>query len=156
MDWLQDLADWPVATALRRSSIAYLLVNASHIVSFGLLVGSIATLDMRMLGLFRNTPLGALGPILSRVAAAGLLLSIATGLVLFTVRPIAYAENPAFLAKLGLVGFGAANALLLQRSPDWRLALEGGTIRPSVRVAAFASLVVWIAAVLAGRWIGFL
>jgi len=157
MELLQALSEWPVAAALRRSSLVYLLVNAAHIFSIGLLVGSIVTLDLRVLGMFRRFPLTALGPPLSHMAAAGLVLAMVTGFLLFTVRPVAYAQNSAFLAKLALVGFGIANALTLHFGRQWRLALAGGGA-PSmqVRLAAFLSIVLWAGAVIAGRWIGFL
>jgi hypothetical protein len=105
---------------------------------------------------FRSHPLAHLGPPLRRVAALGLLLAAATGFLLFSTRPLAYAENPAFLAKLGLIGLGAANVLLLAGNRHWRAALDGGPVHGSVRAAALVSLVVWVGAVIAGRWIGFL
>lgn len=153
---LQALSEWPVAAALRGSSVAYPLVNAAHIASVGLLFGAIVTLDLRLLGAFRAYPVAQLGPPLRRVAAAGLLLAAATGFLLFSTRPLAYAENPAFLAKLGLVGLGALNALALGRNRHWRRAADGAEVHASVRLAALASLLIWVGAVVAGRWIGFL
>lgn len=153
---LQLLADWPLAAAIRRSGIVYPLVNAAHIAGIGLLLGAIVTLDLRVLGLFRAAPLGALGPPLARVAAGGLALAVATGFLLFSTRPLGYAENPAFLLKLGLVALGVANALLLPRNHHWSVALAGGAVHISLRAAAFLSILIWLGAVLAGRWIGFL
>lgn len=155
---LQAVGEWPVAAALRGSAIAYPLVNAAHILSVGLLVGAIVTLDLRLLGAFRAHPVAQLGPPLWRVAAAGLALAAVTGLLLFTTRPATYAQNPAFLAKLGLVGLGVLNAAALRWNRHWRAAaVEGvGRVHASVRVAALASLLVWVGAVVAGRWIGFL
>ena len=156
MEWLRALADWPLAAALRQSGIAYPLVNAAHILSLGLLVGSIAVLDLRLVGLWRGAPLAVLGPVLSRAAAIGLGLAAATGALLFATRPLAYAVNPAFLLKLGLVGLGVANALALRALPHWRRALAGEAPHGAVRAAAGASLALWVGAVVAGRWIGFL
>lgn len=119
------LSDWPVAAALRRSDLAYPLVSAAHILSLALLVGAIATLDLRLLGVFPGHSVGGLGPPLSRVAAAGLALAAVTGFLLFSVRPAAYAQNPAFLIKLCLLGAGIGNALLLHRGAHWRRALAG-------------------------------
>jgi hypothetical protein len=104
-DALQALSAWPVAAYLRESTVAYATLNAAHIFSIGLLIGSIATLDMRVLGLFRGVPLDALAAPLSRVATLGVAMALATGFLLFSVRPIAYANNPAFLAKISLVAF---------------------------------------------------
>jgi hypothetical protein len=155
-DVLQALAATPVAAYLRTSTVAYATLNAAHIFSFGLLVGSIATLDLRLLGLFRAFPLPALAPPLSRMAAVGVLLAAATGFLLFGVRPVAYAQNPAFLLKITLVALGVANALILRFNRGWRIALDGGPVSRSVRIAAALSLLIWAWAVLSGRWIGFL
>lgn len=156
VEWLGFLGEWPVAAALRRSSLLYPLANAAHILSLAVLVGAIAVLDLRVLGLFRTSPLAHLGPPLARAAAAGLALAVLTGFLLFSTRPLTYAENPAFLLKLGLLVLGALNALALRAAPAWRAALQGDRISLRVRLGAAFSLMIWVSAVVAGRWIGFL
>jgi hypothetical protein len=155
VELLQALEAWSVAAALRRSTLLYPLVNAAHILGIGLLIGAIATLDLRVLGLFRAAPLPVLGPPLVRVAAAGLGLALATGVLLFAVRPAEYAANPAFLAKLGLILGGLSNVLALRLGTGWRGALAGEPVGPPLRTAAALSLLVWLGVVLAGRWIAF-
>jgi len=155
-DGLRLLSDWPVAAAIRQSATLYPLVNAAHILSLGTVLGAIVTLDLRLLGLFRRHSLAALGPPLSRVAGVGLSLAVLTGFLLFSTRPAAYVENPAFLTKLVLVGLGVLNALALRAGRSWRAALGGGPVSGRLRLAALASLLIWIGAVVAGRWIGFL
>lgn len=155
-DLLQWLAGWPGAVALRGSATLYLFVNAAHILSIGLLVGAILPLDLRLIGLFRKVPVSVVGPFLSRMAATGLLLAIVTGFCLFSVRPVAYVTNIAFLTKITLLCLGILNALLLHLQPQWRVAVKDGPISRRVRVAALVSLGVWTGAVLSGRWIGFL
>jgi hypothetical protein len=153
---LDALAAWPVAAALRDSAVAYPIINAAHIISIGLLLGAIVTLDLRLLGAFRSHPLAHLAPPLVRVAATGLAGAAMTGLLLFSTRPGAYAENPAFLAKLALVGCGLMNALVLRLNPKWMEISRDARMPLSVQVQALVSLLTWIAAVIAGRWIGFL
>jgi hypothetical protein len=156
LDLLAALSEWPVAAALRRSAVLYPLVNAAHILSIGLVIGAIFTLDARVLGAFGRVPLGLLGPPLVRMAAIGLGGAAATGFLLFSVRPSAYAANPAFLVKLGLIALGLLNVLALRLGTGWRQALGGGAVVVPVRVAAALSMLVWTGTVLAGRWIGFL
>ena len=156
MELLQAFSEWPGAVVLRRVQLVYLLVNAAHIVSIGLVVGAIVTLDLRILGLFKGYPISVLGPPLSCIAATGVVFAIVTGLMLFSVRPIAYAQNTAFLVKIGLVGFGIVNAVFLHRNRHWRIALSGGKVNRVVKVSALLSIMVWISAIVAGRWIGFL
>lgn len=152
---LEWIGAWPGAAALRGSSTLYLLTNAAHILSLALLVGSAVVLDLRLLGAFGRVPLAAVGPLLSGVAAAGLAATILTGLCLFSVRPEAYAANPAFQTKLALLALATANAAVVSRTPAWRTAVAGGPVVAPLRLAALASLVLWIAVLVAGRWIGF-
>lgn len=153
LEWLGSL---PFAVLMQRSGTLYLLVNAAHIIAIGLLVGTIVSLDLRMLGVFRAAPLTALAPFLSRMAASGLALAILTGFLLFSVRPVEYVANPAFLAKLGLVVLGTLNALWLHAGRHWRGVLSGEPVHAAARMHALVSLLLWLGAVVAGRWIGFL
>ena len=155
MDLLGWIAGSPVAMAMKGSATLYMLVNAGHILSIGLIVGAILPLDLRLVGFFRNTPVAVIGPFLARAAATGVVLAIFTGLLLFSVRPSDYAGNPAFLVKIGLLVLGVINAALLHGGRGWREASSGGGISAPLRLQAAVSLVIWIAAVVAGRWIGF-
>jgi hypothetical protein len=146
----------PPAEWLRESMLAYLLMNATHIVGLGLLLGCILALDVRLLGGFASVPLASLAQFLSRMAAAGLLLAVASGVCLFMVNAPAYVQNNAFLAKLGLIAVALANVLFLRRRRHWALALREGRTNLPVRLHALLSLLLWPAAVVAGRWIGFI
>ncbi|WEA26501.1 DUF6644 family protein [Rhizobium binxianense] len=155
-----DILEWLSATApagaLRRSATAYMFVNAGHILAIGILVGAILPLDLRLAGLFRKVPVEILAPFLSRAAGVGLAAAVVTGFCLFTVRAVEYAANPAFLAKLGLIALGLLNLLIVHFGRGWKTAVSTGIVRPGLRFSAALSAMVWIAAVLAGRWIGFL
>nr|WP_250152605.1 DUF2214 domain-containing protein [Ancylobacter radicis] len=140
---------------MRASWVAYLLVNAAHILGIALLVGPILTLDARLLGLWRAVPLAVLAPLLTRVAAGGLGLALLTGFWLFTVQPADYLGNPAFLAKLALLALALANTGLQHSRPAWRTARAGGEVTAGVRLSAGLSALLWIAVLVAGRWIGF-
>ncbi|TRO97044.1 DUF2214 domain-containing protein [Glycocaulis profundi] len=154
-DLLQWLGQTPPAAFLRSPGMAYPLVSAAHIAAIGLIIGAIGTLDARLLGAFSKRPVAELGPPLARVAAIGVALAVLTGFLLFSVRPVAYAANDMLQLKLALIGLGVANALALRFTPWWRTALAGGAIHPVLRMQAAASLLIWLAALLAGRWIGF-
>ena len=155
MEFLQALHDADFANALRRAQTLYPFVNAGHILSIGLIVGAIATLDLRILGLFRTFSLSQLAPPLSRMAAVGVGCTFLTGFLLFSVQPLAYAQNGPFLAKLVLAALGIGNAIALHSRLAWKRALADGGIEPSLRVQAGLSLSIWIAAVISGRWIAF-
>jgi hypothetical protein len=144
-----------VASALRRSLILYPVVNALHIFGIALLVGSIAPFDLRALGLFGTVPLAPLARFLPNVAAAGLALAATAGLLLFSVKPLDYVGNPAFLTKVTLVALGVANAVAQRRTAGWRALLAGEEPGARVRLGAALSLVIWCSALMAGRMIAF-
>nr|WP_205937013.1 DUF6644 family protein [Rhizobium leguminosarum] len=156
MDTLEWLSATTPALALRRSGTLYMLVNAAHILAIGLLVGAILPLDLRLAGFFRKVPVEIVSPFLSCAAAVGLAAAIVTGFCLFSVRAVEYAGNPAFLAKLGLIALGLLNLSIVHLGRGWKTAVSTGIVRPGLRFSAALSAAIWIAAVIAGRWIGFL
>lgn len=146
----------PVAW-LARSGTAYLVVNAAHIAALGMGVGAALLLDLRLLNAVgRRLPLALIGPFLSRAAAAGLGGAAITGLWLFAVRPLEYLDNTAFQAKLALIALALVNVAAMHAGDGWARALRQGHANLRARVHAAISLVLWLAVVLAGRWIGFL
>ncbi|MGZ2502600.1 DUF2214 domain-containing protein [Rhizobium leguminosarum] len=155
-----DILEWLSATtpavALRRSGTLYMFVNAAHILAIGLLIGAILPLDLKLAGFFRKLPVEIVGPFLSRTAGVGLAAAILTGFCLFSVRAVEYAANPAFLAKLGLIALGLLNLSIVRLGRGWKTAVSSGIVRPGLRFSAVLSAAIWIAAVIAGRWIGFL
>lgn len=152
---LQALNDWSIAVALRQPGAAYPLLSATHIFSLGVLVGAITTLDLRLLGLFRGQPLRVLANPLLRMAVIGLALAVTSGFLLFSVRPVEYAANPAFLIKLVLLAMAAVNIAVLHCLPYWKQAQDRALPHASIQAAAAISLLLWPATIVAGRWIGF-
>lgn len=153
---LEQLETLPPAIWLRRSGTLYLLVNAAHIGSIGLLIGSIVPLDLRLLGLLKPGPLAVLAPVLARTATVGLGLAVLTGAMLFSVQPMEYLGNRAFLVKMGLLAAAALNAWAVRRGQAWARVLDQGKVGAALRAQAGASLLLWLGCLVAGRWIGFL
>lgn len=153
VDWI---GNWPGAHWLQQSGTAYLFVNAAHILGLGLLLGAILPLDLRLL-LGRAPPtLSVLAPMAIRTASVGLTLAVLTGAWLFSVNPGDYLENPAFRWKLLLLSLALANVAVQHR--QWRshgLPEAMGILPMRVRVLASTSALLWIATLVAGRWIGF-
>ncbi|MFN3363457.1 MAG: DUF6644 family protein [Allorhizobium sp.] len=156
MEWLAILGESVVAQALTVSPVLYIFANAAHILSLAMLVGASVILDLRLLGRFKSLPLAETAELLSRIAALALCLAVITGAVLFSVRPVEYAGNTAFLVKLLLVGLGTANAVFVHLSRDWAEMIVEQKASLRLKLGAAISLTTWLSAVLAGRWIGFL
>lgn len=153
--FLQTIAGWPGAVFLQEYWIAYLVVNAAHILGIGLLLGAILPLDVLLLRSMRGRDLLVLGPFLVRAAATGTTLAVITGLWLFSVKPAEYAENPAFLCKAVLLVLAICNIALQHSGEHFDSALCGGQPTARVRALAAASAVLWLSILIAGRWIGF-
>ena len=157
-DFMHALEASAPAAFFRNSAYAYASLAALHVFSVALVVGPLATLDLRLLGLFRAFPVSALAPPLTRAAAIGLYFAILSGFLLFSVRALEYATNLAFLAMIVLVLMALFDAILLRSTLAWRDTLDEDDepIPDTVRAAALRSLLIWAGAVVAGRWIAVL
>ncbi len=122
-----------------------------------LLFGGIVPLDLRLMGCWKGVPLDHLARTLIPVAIVGLVLAVATGSLLFATRPLDYVVEPLFGIKMTLLCAAVLNALLLRRSPQWRLVhvASGAPPRLGWRVAGIASIVLWLGVITAGRLIGY-
>jgi hypothetical protein len=140
----------PVA-ALRESTFAFPLVNALHIVGIALLFGSIVALDLRLLGWRRDAgPAEGFTRLLVPVAVGGLLVAIPTGLLMFATDARAYAASSLFQAKMVVVAVAVGNALWLRAAER-----RGPAPQKRAALAAAASILLWLAAILLGRMLGY-
>lgn len=156
-EWLAAVEATSLATGLRRSFLLYPLVNAGHILGVALLVGAIVPLDLRLLGVWPQTPLRPLWRVLTRMAAVGLCVAIVTGVLLFMTRATEYAVSALFLLKMAVLVLGLLNVLALRLWPvsrDFWL-LSTGTLPMTVRGAAAVSLCGWLTVLLLGRLVGY-
>lgn len=146
------IADWPLVGFVRTSQAAYATVNATHIVGISLLVGAIVNSDLRTAGLWKahrwREGLETCAPI----AACGLTLALISGMVLFSVRGGTYIADPAFQVKTLLLAAGLVNVFVFRRA---MARLKCGAPSRAMRLSALSSMVIWISAIFAGRWIAF-
>ena len=149
LGWLQDS---PLGAWARGLGWAYAGVNALHVLGAALVLGSIAVFDVLVLARRGPDAVSASRAAIP-LAAAGLGLQIATGLVLLSADARATGTNAAFLAKLALIGVGLLNVALLHArlGSAWRGAFPAREARPY----AFASLLVWTFVLVAGRLIAY-
>lgn len=134
----------------------YPLLSALHIAALGTLLGAILALDLQLLRPSRPPALAEWAAWLSGLAAAGLAIAILSGFLLFSVQPGHYLDNPAFRWKLVFLAMGLLNALRIHRLSAWRSMLSGGAVRPSLKFGAALSVLCWLSALVAGRYIAFL
>lgn len=148
--WLAqtDLAAW-----LRRSRCGYAFVNGSHILGIALLVGAIVPMDLRLIGIGRRLPVDALARRLVPVAAAGLAIAVATGLMMASTQALDYLGLRVFQVKMALVLAGGLSAVLLHIRYGWWLKEAPPC---ALRSAGLFSLCCWLPALFAGRLIAFM
>lgn len=125
-----------------------------HTTGMAVLVGASWLLDLRLLGIGRQIPLSAFRWVF-RAAAVGLLLNLPTGLLLFAYRATSWGTAIPFLVKMGLVVGGAATLIPL-RSLVLGSDAEQRAASGNPRLLAVASIVLWAAAVTAGRLLAYL
>ncbi|SFA76951.1 hypothetical protein SAMN03159496_00251 [Rhizobium sp. NFR07] len=99
IDALRYVEDLDVIAQVKSSIIVYATVNGLHILGLATSVGAVLTFDIRASGLWRRDRWREGLEVAIPVAAAGLSLAIATGVVLFAVRGSHYATMPVFLVK---------------------------------------------------------
>lgn len=146
--WLQAT---PPAQAIGNSVWLYPAVNVAHVLGIALLFGAIAVLDLRLLGVWRASPINALARPTVRVAGVGLALALVSGVALFAAQATDYVDNPFLYWKFGAIGLALLNLLVLHRSR----ALERGRDGAGLALAGGASLLLWLAAISFGRLIAY-
>ncbi len=152
---LTSLSELALINLIRQSALAYPALSALHILGIALLLGNILLLDLRLLGVLRQSALSDLFKLFSRLAGIGLLLAIGSGVLLFSVQPLQYLSNQAFVLKMLLLALALLNLLIVHLSQAWQQACSGGPVSNSLKLTAASSLLLWLTILFAGRWIAF-
>jgi hypothetical protein len=149
LKWFYDL---PTGALMRDVAFMFPMMETLHFLGLSALVGSIAIVDLRILGVGRAMPFGPMLRLIP-LAVAGLVINIVSGFFMFTTDPYMYWPNPAFRIKLVLVLIAAANALWFMYAEQRKIAALGIDERPdtSARVVALVSIILWILIILLGR-----
>jgi hypothetical protein len=127
-----------LAQFARGSTWFYPAMAALHLLGAATLFGSIALLDLRLMGVARGLALDALEPLATRLALGGTTLCVVSGMPMFAAGAVGLAANPAFLLKLACVAAAGINAAL--HRARWAAPAKHGA----------ASLACWILVLIAG------
>ena len=133
------------------------LLESIHVIAIGLVIGSIMTVDLRLLGLAAvRYPVSQVTRKLVPWTWAAFVVAALSGFGMFMARASAYVENPAFQIKFMLMPLAFLNMAYFQYRTfrgvdDWDTVRETPT---AARVAGAASLLLWTGIVFAGRWTG--
>jgi hypothetical protein len=146
-----------LARSMRQSLWLYPGVEVAHITGLAVLVGSIAMLDLRVLGIGRALPVRALARFLLPWTLGSLVIIVPSGLMMFSAHASDFIGNPAFLTKLALLAVAAINAVLFHvlvyRGVS---AWDTRTGAPfAARAQAAISLALWVSIITCGRLIAY-
>jgi hypothetical protein len=134
---------------------AFPTILTLHTIGLAVLVGSSWVLDLRLLGISRNTPLSAFRWVFPAMAF-GLIINLLTGVFLFIKNATTWGTAVPFIVKMLLV---VTSVVLLLPIRKYVLASsESGQFEVSgnARLLAIASILAWTGAVTAGRLLAYL
>jgi hypothetical protein len=156
-DVLSAVEDTGVAGFVRENPFAFPGLEAVHVAAIMLVVGSIAMLDLRLIGVAsRNHAVTKLANEVLPWTWLSFVVAAITGALLFTGQAGAYASNLQFQMKMGLMVLAGLNMLLFHFI-TWRSvnAWNSSTPTPAAaKLAGLLSLAFWIGVVICGRWVG--
>ena len=139
----------------------YPSVEIVHIVGIALLFGSIAVLDLRLLGFSRSLSVKRLAAHVLPWTAASFLLIVPSGLAMFTAHATEFIQSDVFVLKMLLIMAAGLNAALFHaitfRTADVWDSEEMRRLPPppSARLAGAVSLLVWIGVIACGRLLAY-
>jgi hypothetical protein len=157
---LRDLIRWLVDTPINALVMEYRwtwpISESLHFCGLALMVGTVGTFDLRLLGLGKGIPPAALHYSI-RFGVAGFIVSIVTGMLFIFGQPDQYFYNNAFKVKvvcLVLLGLNVCAFYALEARHA--LALGPGEDAPRrAKVFAAFSLTLLVAIMCAGRMLTF-
>lgn len=158
LDLCASLEATKFAITIAESEWLFPTIETIHVIALTLVVGSIAMLDLRMLGVTtRKLGVAELSAEVLPWTWGAFIVAAITGSLMFTSAATKYYANIPFRMKMVLLVCAGLNMMIfnataLRRVGDWNMAVP--TPR-AARIAAALSLLFWISIVFAGRWIGF-
>lgn len=144
--WLQSTG-WVVPT-----------LQSIHIVMIGLVFVSILMIALRVLGYVRTDE--AFGAVLHRFAPwlwGGLVVMLATGLILVATEPVREFTSTSFWLKMALIVIGVVSALAFRRALGPAKLAAGYDVEFSgkTKAAAVGTVVLWLFIIFLGRAIAY-
>jgi hypothetical protein len=137
---------------MNSSEWVFPIVQSLHFIGFALSIGTIAMVDLRLLGVGMLRQSAAdLAADLEPWTRLGIVIMLTTGPLMFSTDAVAYHFNPSFQFKMTCL----ALALLLHFTVH-RRAVRPGVSPLAAKGAAVISLVLWSLVVAGGRMIAFI
>jgi len=155
LSWLQSTA---IATTISENELLFPWIESIHVLAIVLVVGTIVIVDLRLIGIASlDRAAGRLMRDVLPFTWTAFVIAAITGSLLFVSNAKDYAHNFFFEGKLVLLALAGANMALFHLVGARDIDRWGATRHtpPAAKAAGTASLLVWMAVVTFGRWIGF-
>ncbi len=156
---LRSLEATSIATVIREDESLFPWVESLHVLAITLVIGSIAVVDLRLIGLASlDRAVTRLTADVLRCTWAAFVVAAITGALLFSSNAFNYAHNFYFQTKLiflVLAGINMAIFHLFVSRDIERWGASPHTTPLPAKIGGAVSLVLWIGVVACGRWIGF-
>ena len=146
-----------LGVAMRQSLWLYPIVEIVHLTGIALLVGSIAMLDLRLLGFSNSVPVRRLAAHILPWTAASFMLIVPSGLAMFVAHAGDFIASPVFVLKICLILAAGVNAAVFHAgvfrgASDW----DVNRMPPAAaRIAAALSLALWVSVIACGRLLAY-
>ena len=136
------------------SMLSFPTIIALHAIGMGLLAGTNAAMDFRILGFARGISISTLERLVP-VMRFGFWLNALSGVLLLLAYPTKALTNPLFCVKLSLILFAIVDTWLIRREIIHKS--TAGEIPPARKgkIMAVASLGLWAGAVISGRLLAY-
>ena len=147
-----ELATW-VAVSLW----GYPIMLGLHVVGLAVVVGIFSMRDLCLLGLFPGVqPSAFLG--LGKLGWVGFIVNALSGFALFASQATVFVDSVPFLVKIACIVAGMVLAGVIQSRLRAEVSLSdaSATISKSTKIIAVISLMLWLAAIIAGRLIAYI
>ena len=150
-EWLENtsLAIW-----VGESLYAYPFMLSLHAIGLAIVVGVLTMINFRLLGGFQGIAVGSMLPFI-KVAWIGFLVNAISGVALFTSQASYFVTSTPFLIKIACIFVGAILAKVMQNQLVAANA-AGNIENVSMKGLASLSLLLWLVAIVAGRWVAYI
>jgi hypothetical protein len=149
--FLEWLSTSPLANAMNGPEWAFPTVESFHFIGFALLIGTIAIVDLRLLGWgMRRQSASQLMTDLAPWTLAGLVLMLTTGPAMFSADAVVYFYNPSFRLKMICLLVAIVFNFTIHR-----MVVESDNSTIVGKLVAIVSLLLWTGVVAGGRMIAF-
>jgi hypothetical protein len=151
------LADTPWSIALHESLYMYAITESTHVMSIMLFVGTIAMVDLRLLGIsYTKIPVSQMLSKILPWTVAGFVLLVITGAMLFVAIPIRTYHSLWFRLKVLTILIAGINiAIFTFKVERDKTVWDLGPVPRKSKICAVISLSAWACVIVFGRLIAY-